>query len=135
MDLTGLRILLVEDEAMLSTLTEEYLEELGCKVVVAARLEDALEKARTRLVDVAVLDVNLAGQMSYPVAEILHARGVPVVFATGYGVAGLPNDLRTIPVMTKPFRQEQLAEAIGALAGGKVARSRAPHGAEAEAGH
>lgn len=111
--LTGLRVLVVEDEALVSMLIEDYLEELGCEVVgVASRLEDAMENARTLELDVAVLDVNLAGRLSYPVAQALLARGVKVVFATGYGTKGLPPDLLQAAVLSKPFRQEQLASAL-----------------------
>lgn len=116
MELTGLRVMLVEDEALVSMLVEDFLEGLGCELVaVASRLEDALEKARTVELDAAVLDVNLAGDMSYPVAEALRRRAVPFVFATGYGTASLPEELRTAPVLPKPFRQGQLAEALLAL--------------------
>ncbi len=111
--LTGLRVLVVEDEALVSMLIEDFLEELGCEVVgVASRLEDAMENARTLELDVAVLDVNLAGRLSYPVAQTLRARGVPVVFATGYGTEGLPAELQQAAVLSKPFRQEQLAKAL-----------------------
>ena len=114
--LTGLRVLVVEDEALVSMLIEDYLEELGCEVVgVASRFEDAMENARTLELDVAVLDVNLAGHLSYPVAQTLLARGVKVVFATGYGTQGLPPELQQAAVLSKPFRQEQLAKALSDL--------------------
>lgn len=113
MMLNGLRVLVVEDEALVSMLLEEFLDELGCVVVAtAARLGDALAKAGSLVVDVAVLDVNLAGVMSYPVAEALQARGVPFVFSTGYGASGLPDALRGALVLSKPYRQRQLAEAL-----------------------
>ena len=78
----------------------------------ASRLRDAVQQARALSIDVALLDVNLAGELSYPVAEILRARDIPFVFATGYGVAGLSPDMRDAPVLSKPFRQSQLAEAL-----------------------
>jgi DNA-binding response OmpR family regulator len=94
-------------------LIESYLEDMGHKVVgAAARLREALRLARTLDVDLAVLDVNLDGELSYPVAQVLRERGVPFLFATGYGVAGLPDGLGDPPVLPKPFRQEQLASAI-----------------------
>ncbi len=112
--LKGLRVLVVEDEALVSMMIEAFLEELGCEVAGhASRLGDALEKARTLPLDAGVLDVNLAGQLSYPVADILLARGVRVVFSTGYGRAGLPDEWRGFRVLAKPFRVEQLAEALG----------------------
>jgi len=109
----GLRVLLVEDEALLILLMEEWLEDLDCEVVAtASRLDDAILKARNVAVDVAVLDVNLAGQLSYPVAEILLERHIPFVFATGYGKAGLSGSLQHAPVLSKPYQQEHLADAL-----------------------
>ena len=113
--LNGLRVLVVEDEAAISMLIEELLEDMGCQVVaVAARLDDAMEKARTKTIDIAMLDVNLAGKRSYPVAAILRARGIPFIFATGYGVDGLSEELQDAPVLAKPFKQAQLAAILGA---------------------
>jgi CheY-like chemotaxis protein len=113
MMLMGIRVLVVEDEPLLAMMVEEYLEEIGCIVAgTASRLEDALEKAHTLLIDVAVLDVNLAGQLSYPVAEELGSRHIPFVFATGYGTIGLPDGLRYARVLSKPFHLEQLGDAL-----------------------
>lgn len=115
MELSGARVLVVEDEAMVSMLVEEFLEELGCEVTgIASRLDDALEKAGSLTLDLALLDVNLAGRLSYPVAELLLARGIPVVFVTGYGAAALPEALHGVPVLSKPFRRNQLAAALQA---------------------
>jgi CheY-like chemotaxis protein len=111
--LAGTRVLVVEDESILAMLIEMHLDDLGCKVVgSASRLQEALEKARLLELDIGLLDVNLAGEMSYPVASVLRARNVPVVFATGYGLSGLPVELHDAPVLTKPFLQAQLAEAL-----------------------
>jgi CheY-like chemotaxis protein len=117
--LRGLRVLLVEDEAIVSMLIEEYLEELGCTLAgVASRLKQALALADSLPLDAAVLDVNLAGELSYPVAELLRLRNVPFVFVSGYGVTGLPETLRTSPALAKPFRPMQLAQALQAARGG-----------------
>ena len=113
--LSGLRVLVVEDEWFLATIVEEYLNNLGCEVVgSAARLEDALEKARTLSFDIALLDVNLAGTPSYPVAEMLRERNVPFLFVTAYGLSALPGALRDTPVLAKPFVQDELAKALQA---------------------
>jgi CheY-like chemotaxis protein len=112
--LKDLHVLVVEDEALVSFMLVDYLEELGCQVVAtASRLEEALEMAASlTALDLAVLDVNLAGEMSYPVAELLRSRGVPFLFATGYGTDGLPEGMRNVPVLSKPFGLERFAEAL-----------------------
>ena len=113
--LHGKRVLIVEDESLISMMLEDYLDELGCQVVaIAARLADALEKARWVEVDVAVLDINLAGDTSYPVAEVLLGRNIPFFFATGYGAQGLPKSLRGTLVLPKPFMLPQFASALSA---------------------
>ena len=113
MSLVGLRVLIVEDDSLLAMLVEAQLEEFGCAVVGSAgRLGEAVDKARSLPVDVGLLDVNLAGEMSYPVAAVLRARNVPVVFATGYGPSGLPPEWRSVPILTKPFMKRQLADAL-----------------------
>lgn len=115
MEFSGMRVFVVEDEAMVSMLMEEFLEELGCEITgTASRFDDALEKAGSLTLDLALLDVNLAGRLSYPVAELLLARGVPVVFSTGYGAAALPEALHGVTVLSKPFRNNQLAAAMQA---------------------
>ena len=113
MTLVGTRVLVIEDEALVSMLIEDFLAELGCDVVAtASRLEDALAKAGEVVVDVALLDVNLAGQASYAVADVLRARHIPLVFATGYGASGVPGPLADVPVLSKPFQRHKLATAL-----------------------
>jgi CheY-like chemotaxis protein len=113
MALTGKRVLVVEDEALAAMLLEDNLESLGCTVVgTAARLEAAEQQARSAAIDVATLDVNLAGQMSYPVAAILRSRDIPFLFATGYSGNSLPVELRDAVVLTKPYSRDALASAL-----------------------
>jgi DNA-binding response OmpR family regulator len=84
--LQGTRVLVVEDEAMLSLSLEDMLRDLGCVVAgTAAKLDDALAMARTSEFDIALLDVNLGGKRVDPVAEALRERGTPIVYVTGYG--------------------------------------------------
>lgn len=105
----GIRVLLVEDEGTVAMLIEEMLEDLGCTVVASIpRLALAREMANTAEVDLAILDVNLAGERVFPVAEILRARGVPFLFSTGYGASGLPADFAQCPVLHKPFSENEL---------------------------
>lgn len=109
------RVLIVEDEALISMMIQDTLDHLGYEVVAtASRLDDGLEKARTLAIDVAVLDVNLHGELSYPIANLLVGRHIPFIFATGYGRAGLPDNLRDAEFVTKPFRERQLDDALRA---------------------
>lgn len=108
-----LRVLVVEDEAVVAMLLEDMLLDLGHEVVAAVgRLDQALELAASQDIDLAILDVNLNGKMTYPIAEILKTRGVPVTFATGYGADGLHEDWRSAPVIQKPFQIRDLERAI-----------------------
>ena len=113
MPLEGLHVMVVEDESAVALVVESMLEDLGCVVEASAwRVPQALEFAATRPLDLAVLDVNIAGEKVFPVASLLRERGVPFVFATGYGAAGLPEGFRDTPVIAKPFRPPDLEKAI-----------------------
>ena len=113
MILTGTRVLVVDDEAMIVMLVEAFLADLDCEVAgTALFLRDAVEKARSFPIDVAILDINLAGELSYPAAEVLQARGIPFVFATGYSVADVPIGLRAAQMLAKPFQRDELATAL-----------------------
>jgi CheY-like chemotaxis protein len=112
----GARVLVVEDEAMLAMMLEDMLAELGHAVVASAgSLEQAEALIRRGGFDLAVLDVNLAGRPSYPLAELLRERGVPFLFATGYGRGGLPEAWKEAPVLQKPFSQQQLQQLMATL--------------------
>lgn len=112
----ALRILVVEDEMTIALMIEDMLLELGHEVVdLAMRLPQAEDAARKANFDLAVLDVNLDGRKSFPVAEILAAHGIPYVFATGYGGGGLDIGYSSRPVLTKPFMVDDLKAAIDAL--------------------
>lgn len=111
--LRGLRVFVVEDEFAVLLLIEDMLNELGCELAgSASRVAEALGLVRDRLPDVAVLDVNVAGEPVYPIAEFLAGRNVPIVFSTGYGGETLGNPWRDRPVLQKPYMLEQLAAAL-----------------------
>jgi CheY-like chemotaxis protein len=111
--LNGLRILIVEDEAAISLLLEDMLLDFGCEVVgPAGRLAAALDLAASETFDLAILDVNVAGESIYPVAEALEQRKVPFVFSTGYGSAGIKDVYRDRPVVQKPFAQSDLRQRL-----------------------
>lgn len=114
-ELAGRRVLVIEDESMVAMLIEDTLVGLGCEVVgSASRFDEAVEKARSLSFDVAVLDVNLRGRQTLPIAQALAERGVPFLFATGYGEASLPEPLRKVPVLQKPFHLRDLERALRA---------------------
>jgi CheY-like chemotaxis protein len=107
------RVLIVEDEALIAMMVEDFLEELGWKVVGwAGGIERALAMARDADIDAALLDVNLGGQNSFAVADILNERHIPFVFATGYGAHGVADRFRNVPTLTKPFRRDELDRAL-----------------------
>src|SRR5690349_14851567 len=100
----GLNVLVVEDESLVLFNLEDILTELGCIIVgPAMRLAQARQLAQTATdIDLAILDVNLGGEHVFSVAEELKARGVRMIFATGYGPQGLPDECRYYPVLVKP---------------------------------
>ncbi|SCX95281.1 MULTISPECIES: response regulator [unclassified Pseudomonas] len=111
--LAGTRVLVVEDEGAIALLIEEMLEEFGCEVVASvARLAAACEIARSVQVDLAILDVNLAGEYVFPVADILRERQIPFLFSTGYGASGLPAEYAARSVLHKPFSESELQRKI-----------------------
>lgn len=111
-----LRILIVEDEMLVALNIEDMLIELGHEVAgIASRLEPALVLARDGRFDVAMLDVNLAGDRSFPIADLLIERNIPFLFATGYGLDGIEERYRDRLILQKPFRVGDLAAALDAL--------------------
>jgi CheY-like chemotaxis protein len=112
-------VLVAEDEALLSMMMEDVLVDLGCIAVgPAARVEDALSLvAQAGRIDIGLLDLNLGGESSLPVADRLAARGVPFAFASGYDadvLAGTPH--ANTPVLAKPFTTAALTAMLETLA-------------------
>lgn len=104
------RVLVVEDEAMISMLLEDMLLDLGAEAVgPAARLDHALLLALQADFDVGLLDINVDGRVVYPVADVLRHRDIPFIFATGYDARDLPQRFVGSPTLTKPFSYEALA--------------------------
>jgi DNA-binding response OmpR family regulator len=108
-------ILLAEDEMMLAMMLEDRLNASGYNVIKAARLAKCLELAESATIDMAILDINLAGEESFPVAVVLRRRGIPFVFSSGYGGQDLPEAWRNERVLQKPYDSRQLTEALTAL--------------------
>lgn len=121
---SGLKVLVVEDEGSVALLIEGMLSELGCEIVAStARLAEACKVASTAVIDLAVLDVNLDGELVFPAAEILHSRNIPFLFSTGYGLIGMPEMFRDCLVLRKPFTgddmRQKIAEVLGRAESGR----------------
>jgi CheY-like chemotaxis protein len=106
--LSGMRILMVEDEMVLAMLLDDVLTGLGAQVLTASSVSKALGLAATEALTGAVLDINVRGEAIYPVSEELARRGIPFVFTTGYGSKGVREEDRHRPMLRKPFRAEAL---------------------------
>ena len=97
-------ILIVEDEAMIGMMLEDYLDALGYRLHgLAATVEDACAQARAGGFDAALIDCNLQGEKSWPVADILAEKAIPFVFATGGMADDLPASHADRPTLAKPF--------------------------------
>lgn len=104
---------LVEDEALIRMMLIDMLEELGHSVVAeAASVDEALPLARDSAFDIAILDINLAGSNSAPIAEIIAERHIPFLYASGYAENGLPTAFNDRLLLRKPFQIDQLEKAI-----------------------
>lgn len=122
--LRGLNLLVVEDAFLVAIDICAQLEACGCKVTgPVARLEPALEVARTESIEGGVLDVNLAGELSFPVASALEARHLPYVFLTGYDDDSIfPPEFQDVPRLSKPFSQSDLIDLVTENIAGKKLR-------------
>jgi DNA-binding response OmpR family regulator len=111
-----MRILIVEDEPMILAYLEDALEEAGFSVTgAAASLTRGLEMVAQAKFDVAILDTNLDGKSSAPIAEALRAREIPFMIISGYSESQLPNGLAGAPCVTKPFRIPEISKILTRL--------------------
>jgi DNA-binding NtrC family response regulator len=111
-----LRFLLIEDEALILLNLKSALKELGWEVSgTAAKIDAAMKVARTGSFDAAIIDINLDGAMTYPVADILRERAIPFAFTTGYGRTAIDNAYSDVPVLQKPFSHDQLKAVVSRL--------------------
>jgi DNA-binding response OmpR family regulator len=118
---SGLKVLVVEDEAIISFMIEDMLRELGFgEVFLAASIPNAFLAVERNRPDVAILDVNLGGAPVYAVAEKLESAGVPFAFASGYGRGGISDAWSGKTVIQKPFDLNRLAEGLRACLAAKA---------------
>lgn len=111
--LSGKRVLVVEDEALIAMLAEEMLGEIGCVHHASApTVAKALDLVAAGGFDLALLDVNVARERVFPVAEALAAKSIPYAFASGYGEDGLPEPHTGRPLITKPYSTADLERAL-----------------------
>jgi two-component SAPR family response regulator len=117
--LAGKRVLIVEDEALVAFMLECFLAEVGCIPVGPCNsVAKALEAVWTEAFDLAVLDVNLNGEMVYPVAYALAERHIPFLFVSGYGKSAIPPGRNDWKVCVKPFTIDDLAAMLVAVIAG-----------------
>lgn len=113
--LAGKRVLLVEDEFIVAAMAADMLQEVGAVVVgPAANVADGVALAKAEAIDAAVVDINLNGELSDPVAAALQERDIPFVFATGYGDTG-QEGMGEARIVDKPYTQETLVAALTAV--------------------
>jgi CheY-like chemotaxis protein len=107
------RVLIVEDEALVGMAMEDALNFIGIDVAgVVGTVDEALAQVEQDKFDGAILDVQLHGKDVLPVAESLERKGIPFVFATGYGRSGVPEKYRNAPVLQKPFMPAELRDVL-----------------------
>lgn len=112
----SMRVLIVEDEVLIALHLADMLSDLGHEVVQSAHhLAEAIRLAEVAVIDLAILDLNLGGMRSDPVAGILRRRGIPFIFATGYGASGLPAGFEDELILGKPYGEEELRRVLARL--------------------
>lgn len=110
------RVLVVEDEVLLALTLEDHLANFGWTVVGPYHdLRSARAAADSEAFDCAILDVNLNGEMVFPLAEHLQTRAIPFLFVTGYAEANLPEHLRAVPRVGKPYDGVVLTRSLATL--------------------
>jgi CheY-like chemotaxis protein len=114
----GRNILVVEDEPLIAMMLEDFLETLGHRIYASCdNLTDALSACENGGFDVAILDVNLKGELVWPVAEALRNRGVPFVIASGGHVEPPPASFAQAPLLEKPYTIDRIGPVLEQAAG------------------
>ena len=111
-------VLVVEDEPLVAMAIADCVVDAGCRVLgPVGSLSEALRTARNGKYDAALLDANLGGKNVEELAACLAEAGVPFAFVTGYGKDGLPKAFRDVPILTKPYDDDQLKLVIRCMVG------------------
>lgn len=112
-ELSGMRVFVVEDEFLLAMQIEQELLSRGCSMIGPfGKLSEAIDAAPRHQFDLALLDVNLSGEMVYPLADELMRQRIPFVLVSGYGASNIPERFRAAPRVPKPYDPKALFEAI-----------------------
>ena len=120
--MTARRVVIIEDEGMVAMLIEDMLADLGHEVVATVgQMERAAQLISETSADIVILDVNLNGEQTYVLASALASRGIPFIFSTGYGSAGLKEEWRSRPALQKPFQTRDLERVMRQVLDGKAA--------------
>jgi CheY-like chemotaxis protein len=123
--LTGLRVVLIEDEPILALCLSEVIEEHGGVVVGAEdSVAAALQLVSTAQFDIAVLDLNLHGERVDGIARALSAGGHAIIFSTGSGPSDIPAEFQGWPVLTKPYSDDALLDAFALARGYNANRAQ-----------
>lgn len=112
MIIRGRHLLILEDEPIIGLTLEDMIAEAGGTSDYAETLEQGIELASGSGLHAAILDVNIHGQKSYPLADLLTQQGVPFVFATGYGDTLHPEQFAKVPTVTKPYSLPDIEKAL-----------------------
>ena len=115
MKLDGSHLLILEDEPIIAFGLEDMLVEQRAQVTLATALDEAFGHLEGGSYDCAILDVNVRGEKSYEFAAALRERGIPFIFATGYGECAHPEEFSTVPTITKPYSLQQIIDALEPL--------------------
>ena len=125
--LAGASVMLVEDEAIVALAVNDSLTDLGFSVIGPfSRVSDACRALQDNKVDAAILDINLDGELVYSLAELLTARKIPFVFATGYGAESIETRFEHIPVLQKPIEKDMLTRVFMRPAPSSIVKELSP---------
>jgi DNA-binding response OmpR family regulator len=118
----GAKILIVEDYYLFAKVVCDFVTDCGMRPIgPATMLDQAMVYGRQAPLDGAILDIDLRGQLSFPVCSVLHQRGIPFLFLSGYSELSLvPQQFRVAPLVSKPFEDDEMRSAITTMLSGKL---------------
>ncbi|MEO1969344.1 MAG: hypothetical protein ABGW87_11595 [Sphingomonadaceae bacterium] len=112
MNIVGSEVLLVEDEIIIGFALDDLVSDMGAHTTLVTTMENAMSTLAVRQFDLAVLDVNLHGELTYPLADLLADQGCRFIFATGYGSVTHPERFASIPTVSKPYNSLEVFNAL-----------------------